>query len=160
MPHDDTPDWQGGLPFTLWRTHHAVHRRLQETFEGMGVTITQLGLVVHLDDLGHMSASDLARRFRLTPQSVTTALGGLERAGWVRRLPHPVHRKVIWYELTAEGIAEVAEARARMNGVMAEIDELIGVDRRRELLERLNELATAIDGELPPAGPLWPAPRA
>lgn len=160
MPKDDTPDWQSGLPFTLWRTQHAVHRRVQEAFEGMDVTITQLGLVVHLDDLGHMSASDLARRFRLTPQSVTTALGGLERAGWVRRLPHPVHRKVIWYELTADGVSRVAEARTRMSRVTAQIDDLIGADRRRELTERLSELATAIDGALPPPGPLWPAPRA
>jgi len=156
MATDETPDWQAGLPFLLWRTQHAVHRRIQDAFEGLDVTITQLGLVVHLDDLGHMSASDLARRFRLTPQSVTTALGNLERLGWVRRLPHPVHKKVIWYELTAAGQVGVAEARERMQRVMVELDELIGADRRRSLVDDLTVLATAVDGEPLPVGPLWP----
>ena len=154
MATDD--DWQHGLPFVLWRAQHALHRRVQEAFDDLGVTITQLGLVVHLDDLGHMSASDLARRFRLTPQSVTTALGHLERLGWVRRLPHPVHRKVIWYELTAAGETGVSAARARMSSVAASVDALIGADRRRELVDSLQALTVAIDGDPVPDGPMWP----
>ncbi len=159
MPEHDEQDWQEGLPFLLWRTQHALHRRMQEAFADMDVTITQLGLVVHLDDLGHMSASDLARRFRLTPQSVTTALGNLERLGWVRRVPHPVHKKVIWYELTPEGQSGVAVARTRMREVTAGIDGLIGVAPRRQLAGGLRTLLDAVDTEPVPDGPLWPAPR-
>lgn len=89
------PGWTDGLPHALFRAHQAVHRRVEAAVDGLGVTVTQLGIAVHLDELGHMSASDLARRFRITPQSASTALGNLDSLGWVRRVPHPYHGRVI-----------------------------------------------------------------
>ncbi|MFI5891084.1 MarR family winged helix-turn-helix transcriptional regulator [Actinoplanes sp. NPDC051513] len=151
--------WQDGLPYVLYRAQQAVHRQAQDALEGLGVTLTQLGLAVHLDELGLMSASDLARRFHLTPQSVTTALGQLERAGWVRRLPHPVHRRVVLHELTETGLAGVADGRARM----AELDSLLaGVlpgGGRDELVGRLRGLTVALEGEDPDYATAWPVAR-
>lgn len=153
-----TTPWQDGLPYVLYRAQQAVHRRAQEALDGLGVTLTQLGLCVHIDELGLMSASDLARRFRLTPQSVTTALAQLERLGWVRRLPHPVHRRVILHELTEAGLAGVADGRARM----AEVDQMLTEalpGGRDGLVGRLRELTVALEGEDPEYQGAWPVAR-
>ncbi|MFJ8113966.1 MarR family winged helix-turn-helix transcriptional regulator [Streptomyces sp. NPDC096132] len=150
------PAWQDALPHALWRAQQAVHRRLQTALDGLDVTPTQLGLAVHLDELGAMSASDLARLFRLTPQSVTTALAQLERLGWIRRLPHPVHGRVILNELTETGLAGVTEGRARVTEIDGLFAEILGDDGRGEVVARLQKLTVALEGEDPPAGAMWP----
>ena len=148
--------WLDGLPYRLWRANQAVHRQVVAAIEDLGVTVTQLGITVHLDELGHMSASDLARLFRLTPQSVTTALGHLETLGWVRRLPHPVHKRVIWYEVTPRGLEAAAEGRARVALVNAEVDAILG-NQRAGLNAALTTISVSFDDELP-TGTMWPVP--
>ena len=147
--------WEHGVPHVLWRAQQAVHRRVHTALDGLGVTVTQLGLAVHLDELGLLSASDLARRFHLTPQSVTTALSQLERIGWVRRLPHPVHKRVILHELTETGLAGVVDGRARMAEVDRVLTEMLG-EGKDELVGRLRELTIALEGEDPADAAMWP----
>ncbi|SFR89521.1 DNA-binding transcriptional regulator, MarR family [Microbacterium sp. cf046] len=157
MPTDPTEAasaWLDGTPYRLWRANQALHRRVVEAIEDLGVTVTQLGITVHLDELGHMSASDLARLFRLTPQSVTTALGHLEGLGWVRRVPHPVHKRVIWYEVTTNGLDAAKEGRARVAQVNAEVDALLADFDRGSFKEALTLIAV-MDDDLP-AGTMWP----
>ncbi|GAA1698070.1 hypothetical protein GCM10009808_14420 [Microbacterium sediminicola] len=150
-------EWLGALPYRLWRANQAVHRRVTDAIEDLGVTVTQMGITVHLDELGHMSASDLARLFHLTPQSVTTALGHLERLGWVRRLPHPVHKRVIWYEATPEGIEAAAEGRRRVAKVDADVRAALpGGDSAA--LDAALAVITATFGETLPVGTMWPVP--
>lgn len=153
------PAWQDGLPHVLWRTQQAVHGRLQSALDGLDVTVTQLGLAVHLDELGLMSASDLSRRFHITPQSVTTALSQLERLGWVRRLPHPVHKRVILHELTEAGLAGVADGRARIAAIDGALAEILGDGGKDEMIGQLRKLLVALDGEDPAYAGMWPVIR-
>ncbi|WP_030442613.1 MarR family winged helix-turn-helix transcriptional regulator [Actinoplanes subtropicus] len=152
-------NWQDGLPYVVYRAQQAVHRRAQAAIDSLDVTLTQLGLAVHLDELGLMSASELARRFHLTPQSVTTALAQLERAGWVRRRPHPVHRRVVLHELTEMGLAGVAEGRQRIAEVDALFTDLLPDGARDELIGQLKALAIALEGEDPDIASAWPIAR-
>jgi DNA-binding MarR family transcriptional regulator len=150
--------WLDGLPYRLWRANQALHRRVVAAIEDLGVTVTQLGITVHLDELGHMSASDLARLFRLTPQSVTTALGHLENLGWVTRIPHPVHKRVIWYEVTPTGLAAATEGRKRVAAVNEEVDEILGDLERTALSDALTAITVSLDDDLP-TGTMWPVPE-
>ena len=147
------------MPYVLWRAQQAVHREVQGTLEELGVTMTQLGLVVHLDELGVMSASDLARLFRLTPQSVSTALAQLERLGWVRRLPHPVHKRVVLFELTEAGLAGVVTGRTRIAAVDESLAAALPEDGRDELIGQLRALTVALDGEDQAYMSAWPVRR-
>ncbi|MEV6482098.1 MarR family winged helix-turn-helix transcriptional regulator [Streptomyces sp. NPDC051576] len=151
--------WQDGLPYVLWRTQQAVHGRLQGALDGLGVTVTQLGLAVHIDELGLMSASDLSRRFHITPQSATTALAQLERAGWVRRLPHPVHKRVILHELTEAGLAGVADGRARIAAIDGALAEILGGGGKDEIIGQLRKVLVALEGEDPAYEAMWPVVR-
>ena len=121
-------EWEASVPHLLWRAQNAVHRAMVESLGGLGVTVTQLGMAVHLEDYGQLSGSDLARRFRITPQSVTTALNQLEALGWVTRGPHPDHGRVILYELTDVGRRETREGRARVAEARAALDAVLGAE--------------------------------
>lgn len=156
--HGRASDWIDGLPHRLWRANQGVHRMVVEAVEPLGVTVTQLGICVHLGEFGHMSASDLARLFRLTPQSVTTALGNLEKMDWVRRIPHPVHKRVIWYELTDAGEAGVSDGRTRVAEVDRRVRALLPDDVLDVLDAGLVTLIHETGGEAPSPGTMWPAP--
>ncbi|MDX2376331.1 MarR family transcriptional regulator [Microbacterium sp. LRZ72] len=142
--------WMGGLPYRLWRANQVVTRHVATAMEDLGVTVTQLGITIHIDELGNMSASDLARLFRLTPQSVTTALNRLEQLGWVSRLPHPSHGRVIWYEVTEAGRAAAHEGRRRITAVNAEVDALLSPGDHDVFVRGLGAITAQLDGaELP-----------
>jgi DNA-binding MarR family transcriptional regulator len=151
--------WQDGLPFLLWRTQLAVHRSLQDSIADLGVTMTQLGLAVHLFELGPLSASDLSRGYRITPQSVTTNLTQLERLGWITRHPHPVHGRIVLNLLTDAGRDGVAAGRAQIADATRGFEDLLGAPATDTVVASLKRIMTAIDGEDPKIGMLWPLPE-
>jgi DNA-binding MarR family transcriptional regulator len=153
---DGPSEWLDGIPYRLWRANQALNGHTVTAIEDLGVTVTQLGICVHLDELGHMSASDLARLFRLTPQSTTTALNHLERMGWVVRVPHPVHKRVIWYELTDAGLKGADEGRARVAVVNREVDEVLDAEHQTVLRAALAALTSRFDGVEVPTSTMWP----
>jgi DNA-binding MarR family transcriptional regulator len=64
-----------------------------------GIPESDLAALEHLELAGPLSPKDLAERLLLTPGSVTALLDRLERAGWVRRRPHPESRRSLLVEL-------------------------------------------------------------
>lgn len=161
MPSDDDglPPWQNSLSFTLWRAQTAVHRRLQESLGDLGVTMTQLGLAVHLHEIGPLSASDLSRGYRITPQSVTTNLAQLERHGWISRRPHPTHGRVVLNELTSVGVEGVLIGRDRVLRTTREIEGLLPPGTGPDIISALRDVFIALDGGETPTGLLWPIPE-
>jgi DNA-binding MarR family transcriptional regulator len=152
-------DWEDALPYVLWRAQNAVHRRVSAVLDDLGVSVTQLGLAVHLQELGALSASDLSRGFRMAPQSVGTALAGLERMGWVTRRKHPVHGRVVLFEITPAGVKGVAEGRRRRAGATAEIAATLPRSDDRALVKALRRIVTELDGPDPGVEALWPTGR-
>jgi len=121
----DASEWLDGIAYRIWLTSQSVAGRFIEVVEHPDVTVTQLGLTVHLDELGPMSASDLSRILKLTPQGASKALGQLEKLGWVSRSPHPGHGRIILFEVTDVG-REVAR-QGRHDAALAnrEIEALL-----------------------------------
>lgn len=156
---DALPPWQNSLSFTLWRAQVAVHRRLQESLGDLGVTMTQLGLAVHLHEIGPLSASDLSRGYRITPQSVTTNLAQLERIGWISRRPHPTHGRVVLNQLTTAGVDGVLIGRDRVLRITREIEGLLPPGKSPEIISALRGIFVALDGGDTPTGLLWPIPE-
>lgn len=117
--------WLRSTPYLIWRANAVVHRELQEGLADLGVSISQWGIMEHLDEFGVLSAADVARGIRLTPQSVSTAVGILERSGCIVRRPHPGHGRVVLWELTAVGADVVARGRERVAKVRGAVDAVL-----------------------------------
>jgi DNA-binding MarR family transcriptional regulator len=148
--------WDDEFTHVLWRAQNAVHRTVQTALDDLDVTATQLGLAVHLDELGPLSAADLSRGFHIAPQSVGTALSRLEKIGWVERRAHPVHGRVVLYELSPKGRDGVAQGRTRMATVNDQVTSVLPKAKLVGLIESLRRVIVEIDGPEEPVQPLWP----
>src|SRR5271154_5125507 len=65
---------------------------------------TQKAVLRRLEKHGPATAADLARAEGVKPQSMSTALGLLEKMGLIERKPHPTDGRQINMKLTARGI--------------------------------------------------------
>jgi DNA-binding MarR family transcriptional regulator len=148
--------WDEAFTHVLWRAQNAVHRKVQEGLDELGVTATQLGLAVHLDELGALSAADLSRGFHIAPQSVGTALNRLEKLDWVRRRTHPVHGRVVLYQLTDTGTAGAARGRELMAATNIVVTEDLTDEELGVLTGLLRRVTVGIDGPDVPVASAWP----
>jgi DNA-binding MarR family transcriptional regulator len=149
--------WEDSFTHVLWRAQNAVHRSVQSALDELGVTATQLGLAVHLEELGPLSAADLSRSFHIAPQSVGTALARLEKMGWVERRAHPVHGRVVLYELSTKGLDGVSQGRARMATVNEQLTRVFSGAELDGVIAGLRRVIVEIDGPDVPIRPLWPS---
>lgn len=88
----------------------ATENRWHAALDGLG--LTHAGLVaLHLLDDGPLAQADLARAARVEAQTMSRTLERLERAGHVRREPHPTDRRRILVARTPHGDATLARAQ-------------------------------------------------
>lgn len=80
-------------------------KRVHEEWYGGELSWSQISTIIRLERDGPAATADLARAEGVTPQSMGTALAGLEAAGLVQRTPHPTDGRQILYELTEAGVA-------------------------------------------------------
>jgi DNA-binding MarR family transcriptional regulator len=87
----------------LRQTQHAVRNLLDEGLAATGLTMPQYAVLAEIDQRGELSASDLAREFGMSAQTVNVLVKGLETAGLLRRSRHPTHGRILLASLTPAG---------------------------------------------------------
>jgi DNA-binding MarR family transcriptional regulator len=97
----------------------------------------------HLRDEGSR-ITEIAERAQLTKQTVVYLVNDLERLGYVERVPDPEDGRAKLVRMTARGEAAVAEARAAIADIEAEVEQLLGRKRLRELRALLEDLHDAL----------------
>ena len=106
---------------------------------------TQQAVLRRLEKNGPATSADLARAEGVRPQSMSTALGLLEKKGLVERKPHPTDGRQINIKLTARGITlrrnSKKETYAWLSRAIAELDrqEQITLFKAGELFKRMAE---------------------
>jgi len=66
---------------------------------GLGLALTDLDALEHLESSGPLTQRDLGARLQLTSGAVTQLVDRLERHGLARRGPHPTDRRATLVEL-------------------------------------------------------------
>src|SRR6185437_2101684 len=84
--------------------------------------------------------SELAARLGMSKQALNYLLGGLERAGYVERRPHPDDARAKRIALTPRGVGAGRVIRAAVSEVETAWSELLGPERFAELRTMLEEL--------------------
>ena len=103
----------------------------QRAADSLGINRTDLNLIDVLRSRGPLPASQLARAVGLTSGGLSIALDRLERAGYVRRSPHPDDRRSVVVEATDA----LAPLEAEMFESVAErTRKLLGTYNREQLL--------------------------
>src|ERR1700723_580417 len=104
---------------------------------------TQKMVLSRLEKDGPATAADLARAEGVRPQSMSTALGLLEKKGLVERKAHPTDGRQINIKLTARGVTLRRNAKEATHGwlsrAVAELDrqEQITLFKAAELFKRM-----------------------
>ncbi len=124
----------------LRRTQHAVRTQLDSDLAATGVTTPQFTVLAALEREGELSASELAREFGMSAQTVNVLVKCLETAGLLRRSRHPAHGRILLASLTAAGRRALKRGRAVAMGVEGRV--LSGLTRsdRKMLMRQLKAI--------------------
>jgi DNA-binding MarR family transcriptional regulator len=117
-------------------TWQAKERALRE----IGVTVAQQAVLTILNDHDGLTSAEIARRAQVTPQTMTSTIGRMERHGLVRRAPHPLHGTLIEIHLTDTGRDLFRRADARL----ATLDQALACDLSAEELDTLKTLLARV----------------
>lgn len=80
-----------------------------------GLTPKSFDVLANLRRSGHpyrKTPSELAESSLLSTGAMTGRLDSLEAQGWIRRTPHPTDRRVMYAELTPDGVRRIDEVFA------------------------------------------------
>ncbi len=131
----------------LARVPGLLIRRLRAEAHGItGLTMSQESTISRLIEApGGMSSAELARAEGVRPQTMSTAVSGLEKNGFVRGEPDPDDGRRTILPPTEKGIQALGDARAVKLRWLEEllsdftVDELSALDEGLSLLERIAE---------------------
>ena len=138
-------DWEPTVPalVNLVAASGAPHLRAAFAAAGLdGIRPAQAVALVPLA-VGGLHASDLADRLRVSRQAVAQAVAGLERHGYVTRLPDPVDARARIIELTPRGRQALRVMRSNAIDLEKRWEQTLGQQRLGELRETLTMLLSA-----------------
>ena len=101
----------GYLGYLLRQAQAASRLAMERTLADLRVTPPQFVVLTMLKAYPGLSGADLARVSLLTPQTVGVIIRNLERAGSIKKQPHPVHGRVLMWTLTKSGLVLVGNCR-------------------------------------------------
>ncbi|RZS37636.1 DNA-binding MarR family transcriptional regulator [Herbihabitans rhizosphaerae] len=112
-----------------------------------GLTVPQFAALLILEDSPGISPAELARRCRVTPQTMTTVLQNLTTRGFIERTAHPFHRSMLETRLTETGATTLAEADQRASAVERRLADAFTESERATLRALLDRCSEALTGE-------------
>ena len=113
MDHDYSPE---DIVVSAGRLDVATSGLMVALARAVGVSVPELIALEHLDHDGSLGPSDLARRLQMTTGAVTALVDRLERAGYVRREPHPGDRRRVLLKRTRKADDDLAEQTSVLVG--------------------------------------------
>ncbi|MBS9372972.1 MarR family winged helix-turn-helix transcriptional regulator [Rhodococcus sp. B50] len=102
---------------SVMRAQQIMMARVEEVLKPFGLTFARYELLtlLHFTRSGALPMAKASARLQVHPTSVTNAVDRLEKAGLVRRTPHPSDRRATLVELTDEGRALAIQATEKLN---------------------------------------------
>lgn len=94
-----------GAASSIARVAEIIRLTTEEITKPHGVSQTRQELlsVLYMSRAGELPMGKIGSRLFIHPTSVTSAVDGLERLGYVERVPHPVDRRTTLVRITQAG---------------------------------------------------------
>ncbi|WP_436777600.1 MarR family winged helix-turn-helix transcriptional regulator [Yinghuangia sp. YIM S09857] len=122
------------------RAEQTTQAAKEHVLRDHGITPAQQTALAILSDHDGITAAELARKSAVTPQTMNSTLGRLEKRGLIARTPHPMHGTLIEIRLTDAGRELFARADARV----ADLDTVLAADLTAKELDTLKTLLAKI----------------
>src|SRR3954469_6831390 len=113
---------QGYLACLLRQAQAAARLTMERALADLGVTTPQFVVLTMLKAYPGLSGAGLARVALLTPQTVGVIIRNLERGGAIRKIPHPVHGRVLRGSFTVRRREQEKPAPGPWPGVAVDVD--------------------------------------
>ena len=124
----------GSAVYGLRILNHHFSQRFASELERHDLTLPQMGIMFDVARIRGVSSAGLARVRRMTPQTMSEIITGLEREGLLERRPR--HGRTLGLYLTPAGTARLAKAGSAAAGIEREM--LAGLSPKDQ--ERFREL--------------------
>jgi DNA-binding MarR family transcriptional regulator len=135
---------KGYLGYLLRQAQAAARLTLERALDDLGVTPPQFAVLTMLKAYPGLSGADLARVALLTPQTVGVIIRNLERAGAIRKSPHPVHGRVLQWTLTRRGVSLLGKCRRHVKALERRLGAGLTAKTRVTVRRWLSNLATEL----------------
>lgn len=126
---------------SVMRVQQLLLARLNETLRPFGLTFARYEalMLLYFSRARALPLGKIGARLQVHPTSVTNLIDGLQRAGYVRREPHPRDRRTVLATVVAPGVRAAERATEALHGIRFGIE---GVDDAglREVTEILRAL--------------------
>jgi DNA-binding MarR family transcriptional regulator len=140
---DDITEVAGSIRRSVAR----LVRRLRLERADEALSLSKLSILGILYRKGPVTATDLATREHIQPQSLTRLLSFLEERGFVSRQPDETDRRRLLITITAEGKKALsADVRRKEAWLARAIEQALSPDER-ELLFHASRLLDRLTGE-------------
>lgn len=136
----------------LTQIAHLNGVQAKQFFETYDLKPWQAGILVVLSMEGELSQRELAKKLKLTPPSITTAIQKMEKLGYISRTPDPDDQRVLRLSLTdksREYLQHIKEVTEQMEAYAFQgmsIEEKLLF--KRLLLQVRDNLTEGIEPEL------------
>ena len=131
---------ENAMHYLLMADHAMLQKLVWAHIKPLGLTTGQPKVLDFLQDHDGAMQKDIAQGCHIEPSSLSTILGGMERAGLIERSTRDENRRTVYVRLTEHG----REQCARLNEIFAaaEAEALRGfsaaeIEQTRTLLERI-----------------------
>jgi DNA-binding MarR family transcriptional regulator len=121
---------KGRLAYLLRRAQAVTRLTLERALADLAVTPPQFAVLTMLRAYPGLSGAEVARLALLTPQTVGVIIRNLERGGAIRKMPHPLHGRMLQWTLTRRGGTLLDKCRRHVNVLERRLSA--GLDARAE----------------------------
>jgi len=132
---------EGHLGYLLRQADGAFGTRMERSLADLGVTRPQYAVLTMVKAYPGLSNADLARLSLLTPQTMSTIVANLKRAGLLASRPHAVHGRIRQLALTEEGDSMLKRCRVRVDTLEKELAAGLGAEEERTVRRWLAAVA-------------------
>ncbi|WP_291522746.1 MarR family transcriptional regulator [Acidithiobacillus sp.] len=133
----------GYLGYLLRQAAGAYRHRVERALADLRVTPPQFSVLTMLAAYPGISNADLARLALLTPQTVSTIVANLERAGAIVRQPHHHHGRIQQIDLSETGKSLLTTCRERVHGIERHLVDGLSREEESALRKWLVRVATS-----------------
>jgi DNA-binding MarR family transcriptional regulator len=130
---------------SIMRVQQILMARLNELLKPFELTFPRYEalMLLYLSRRGSLPLGKMGARLQVHRTSVTNLIDGLERSGYVRRIPHETDRRTTLAEITADGRSAAEDATELLNRERFGTEPLTRTELARvsELLARMREHA-------------------
>jgi DNA-binding MarR family transcriptional regulator len=132
------------LSETMRDLHLRMHRLLNQTLKGQGVSLAQLKLLHFIERGRSVRAIDISDAFGFAPRTVTEAVDALERDGLARRDPDPNDRRAKRISITDKGSDIIRDADPSRQAFASNVFGVLTKAEEAELIRLLQMLNTRL----------------